>query len=121
MLVALVLMVINFILGWYVAIRLGYGPPNWQTALNLIIRMTTLQDYLNVSRDWIDRKAPLIDKLLNRLHVPKPIIFINTSPAEETDDAKQTEESADSQQSEEFSDAPLEQLLGVTEPQSVTG
>jgi hypothetical protein len=49
-------MVINIILGCYLAIRLGYGPPNWQKALNLIIPLKTLQDWLNDGRDWIEMK-----------------------------------------------------------------
>ena len=71
-------MVINIILGCYVAIRLGYGPPNWQTALNLVVPLTTLQDCLNDGRAWLEKKTPKIDKLLTKLHVPKPIIFIDT-------------------------------------------
>ena len=90
-------MVINTIIVCIVAIRLGYGPPNWQTALNLVVRVTTLQDQLNKGRYWLDQKARWADKLLHRLHVPKPIIIVYTLEEDETDDDqhnKQIDESA---------------------------
>ena len=79
-------MVINIIIGCYVAIRLGYGPPDWKTALNLVVRLTTLQDTLNASRDWVDKKVPWADKLLVRLRVPKPIIIVDAPEPEEEED-----------------------------------
>jgi hypothetical protein len=83
-------MVINIILGCYLAIRLGYGPPNWQKALNLIIPLTTLQDSLNDGRDWLEKKAPWTVKYLNRLHIPKPIIFVDvTAPEEGTEEEEE--------------------------------
>jgi len=84
-------MAANVIAGCYLAICLGYGPPNWQTALNLVVRVTTLQDSLNAGRDWLDKKAPWADKILNRLHVPKPIVIVDTSVIEETEVDKPAE------------------------------
>ena len=76
-------MAINIILGCYAAILLGYGPPNWQTALNQAVPLVTLQDYLNESRDWLVKKTPKIDELLNRLHVPQPIVFVDVTAVDE--------------------------------------
>ena len=109
-------MVINMIAGCYLAIRLGYGPPNWQTALNLVVRLTTFQDYLNEGRDWLDKKAPWADKLLNRLHVPKPITII------EIVDEDDRESSEHEGQNEELAAIPIEELLaeqlGIQIPES---
>ena len=68
--------VINIAVGCYLTIRLGFGPPNWQTALNLVVPVTTLQDWLNEGRAWLDMRAPWADKFLDRLHIPKPIIIV---------------------------------------------
>jgi hypothetical protein len=84
--VAALFVAINIIVGCYAAIRLGYGPPDWRTALNLVVRITTLQDRLNASRDWLDKKAPWADKLLDRLRVPKPIIIVDPSEEEKATD-----------------------------------
>jgi len=84
--IATVFVAINIIIGCYVTIRLGYGPPDWKTALNLVVRLTTLQDRLNASRDWIDKKAPWADKLLVRLRVPKPIIIVEVPEPEEKEE-----------------------------------
>ena len=97
--IAALFMVINFIAGCYVMIRLGYGPPNWQTALNQVVRLTTLQDQLNRGRNWLDKKAPWADKFLNRLNVPKPIVIVDTTPEEEEEEEeperKMSDEAAD--------------------------
>ena len=82
---------INVIVGCYVAIRLGYGPPSWQVALNLVVRVTTLQDWLNAGRDFLGKKARWADMLLVRLRVPKPIIIADT-PEETTDTTNETNE-----------------------------
>ena len=82
-------MVINIIVGCYVAIRLGYGPPNWQTALNQAVRLTTLQNYLNEGRDWLEKKAPWAERLLHRLHVPKPIIFVDVTVIEDEEEEEE--------------------------------
>ena len=86
-------MVINIIIGCYAAIRLGYGPPNWQTAFNQVIRLKTFQDCLNEGRDWLEKKAPWTEKLFNRLRIPKPIIFVDVSIMEE--EVEETEEEAE--------------------------
>ena len=86
---AALLTAINITLGCFIAIRLGYGPPNWQTALNLLVRLTTLQDYLNAGREWLEKKVPKVDKLLTRLPIPKPIIIIDTSPIEEEEEEEE--------------------------------
>jgi len=108
--------VINLIIGCYVMIRLGYGPPNWQTALNLIVRLTTLQDCLNGARDWLEQKAPWADKFLERLHVPKPIVIVDTTPVEEDEEEEEpVEEHADEEASNEeasngeVADVPVEE------------
>ena len=84
--IAALFMVINFIAGCYVMIRLGYGPPNWQTALNQVVRVTTFQNQLNKARDWLDKRAPWADSFLYRLNVPKPIIIVDTTPEEEEEE-----------------------------------
>jgi len=81
--IAILFVAINIIVGCYATIRLGYGPPDWKTALNLVVRITTLQDRLNASRDWLGNKAPWADKLLDRLRVPKPIIIVEAPEEEE--------------------------------------
>jgi len=98
-------MAINIIAGCYLAIRLGYGPPNWQTALNLLVRITTFQDRLNEGRDWLDNKAPWADKLLNRLNVPKPLMIVDVSAKDETDDGKH------GGKIDELAAIPIEELL----------
>ncbi|MCL2711438.1 MAG: hypothetical protein FWE95_11210 [Planctomycetaceae bacterium] len=100
--VAALFVATNIIIGCYVAIRLGYGPPDWKTALNLVVRVTTLQDRLNASRDWLDKKAPWADKLLVRLGVPKPIIIVDAPEPEEE------EEIANEISTNEISEVPEE-------------
>ena len=99
------LMVTNLIVGCYVAILLGYGPPNWQTALNLVVRLTTFQNNLNDGRDWLDKKAPWADKLLNRLNVPKPIVIVDVQGEKDTADGEYGE------QIDELAAIPIEELL----------
>ena len=115
---ALLFMGINILIGCYVAIRIGYGPPNWQTALNLVVPLTTLQNCLNDGRDRLDEKIPRADRLLNWLNVPKPIVMVDTSP-EETDVSEGFEEDEDSNDlpAEEFGDNPAGESLEI--PQSV--
>jgi len=72
-------MAINIILGCYAAIQFGFGPANWQTALNQVVPLTTFQDYLNAGLDWLEKKTPRVGELLNRLHVPKPIVFVDVT------------------------------------------
>ena len=100
------LMAINVILGCYVTVLLGYGPPNWQTALNQVVPLTVLQDYLNEGRDWLKKKAPKVDALLNRLHAPKPIIFIDTTVV---DDEEEIDDEEPEEQTEESSEASTEE------------
>ena len=103
-LVAALFVAVNVVMGCYLAIRFGYGPPNWQTALNLVVRLTTFQNCLNDGRDWLDKKAPWMDQFLNRLHVPKPIIIVDTTPEEEPDGEREEEsdEPTESDKSEEL-------------------
>jgi hypothetical protein len=68
--------IVNIVLGCYAAVRYGYGPPDWRTALNLVVRLTTLQRKINTLREVIDRKCPWADRMLNRLHIPKPIVIV---------------------------------------------
>jgi hypothetical protein len=114
---------INVIIVCYIMIRLGYGPPNWQTALNLIVPLTTLQDRLNDGRTWLDKKAPWSDKLLNRLHVPKPIMIIDTSPIEEEEEEPEEEmldevvdEQSGNEQANELAYVQVEAILNELEP-----
>ena len=107
------LMVTNIILACYVAIRLGYGPPNWQEALNLIIPLTTLQDHLNEGRDWLEEKAPWTERYISRLHLPRPIIFIDTSVIEE-DEGESGEEVLE--HDEGMSPIAVEQLWDALNP-----
>jgi len=76
-------MMINFIIGCYVAIRLGYGPPHWVYALNLVVRVTTFQHWLNTGRNWLEEKVPRTEKIFTRLQVPKPIIIVDVALPEE--------------------------------------
>jgi len=109
--VAALFMVINIIIGCYVAIRFGYGPPDWKTALNLVIRVTTLQDRLNEGRKWLDKKAPWTDRFLDRLHVPKPIIIVDIPEEEEENDeldgTSEANDKAADEQTEDFPDVPV--------------
>jgi diguanylate cyclase (GGDEF)-like protein len=82
-------MIANVLVACYFAIQFGYGPPDWRTALNLVVRLTTLQKRLNAGREWIDQKAPWLDKLLDRVHVPKPIVMVEIIDEYETE--KETE------------------------------
>ena len=125
MLIALLLAVFNFVLGCCLMIRLGYGPPNWQTALNLIIRLTTLQDFLNAVRDWLEQKAPWADRLFERLHVPKPIVIIDTTPEEDEEEEEVEEEEYIAEEPDESSEESPEtqneetQRSAVSEPENV--
>ena len=118
--IAVLFAVANVIVGCYIAIRLGYGPPNWQTALNLVVRVTTLQDRLNEGRDWLDRNAPWADRLLHRLRVPQPIIIVYPSEEEEEEIDNDVQIEEVGEQSEETTDSPIEPLPEEpqTEPQS---
>jgi len=118
LLVAALFMVINVIIGCYVAIRLGYGPPDWKTALNLVVRLTTLQDRLNAGRDWLDRKAPWTDKFLDYLNVPRPIIIVDV-PEEEAEIKEKEVEAEVIGEAEETGEAATEQAqTEQTEPLS---
>ena len=119
---ATLFMVINVIIGCYVAIRLGYGPPDWKAALNLVVRLTTLQDRLNAGRDWLDVKAPWANKVLDRLHVPRPIIIVDVPEEEEEETEKTDETSGLDDEIGEFSgennaidEAPVEQNVDFSE------
>ena len=105
-------MAINVILGCYVAIQFGFGPPNWQTALNQIVPLTTLQDYLSDGRDWLGKKVPKADGLFNRLRVPKPIVFIDTTVVAEEEEISDEEPEV---QAEESSDVPAEEASDGSE------
>lgn len=108
---------INVIIVCYIMIRLGYGPPNWQTALNLVVPLTTLQDHLNDGREWIDKHAPWADKLLNRIHVPKPIIIVDTTPIEEEEEVTdEMQDESENEQTGEAIDIPVEEILQVSNP-----
>ena len=102
-------MAINIVLGCYIAIRLGYGPPNWQTALNQVVRLTTLQNYLNAGRAWLEKKVPKVDQFLARLHVPKPIMIIDTSYVEDEEVEEEDEIMAVEGDSNEVSDEATEE------------
>ena len=109
-------MVVNIAVGCYAAVRLGYGPPNWQSALNLIVRLTTLQNSLNAGRDWLDKKAPWTEKYFDKLRIPKPIIIVDTTPVEEEPEAETingewTEEQDTEKQDEESSDKQADDVL----------
>ena len=106
--VAALFIAVNIIIGCYIAIRLGYGPPNWQTALNQVVRLITLQDYLNVGRSWLEKKAPWADKILDRFHVPKPIIIVDTTPEEEDEEEEIDEEVNEEVSAEITSEQPEE-------------
>ena len=120
-------MVINIILGCYLAIRFGYGPPNWQKALNLVVPLTMFQDWLNDGRDWLEEKAPWLVKYLDRLHIPKPLLFVDvTAPEEGTEEEEENvleEETADetngevpTDQTDEPPDSPADDSPSATTP-----
>ena len=117
-------MVFNIILGCCAAIRLGYGPPNWQTALNQVVLLTTFQDSLNDGRDWLEKNAPWTEKYLNRLRIPKPIIFVDVTvaleEAEQEDENVPDEEvasEADDEASADPIDKPLDNQAGALPPE----
>jgi hypothetical protein len=116
---------INVIIGCYVAICLGFGPPNWQTALNLVVPLTTLQSYYNDWRDWLDEKAPKIANLLNRCHVPKQIMLVDPSlpevPEPEEEYVEEAEETGDgeSETDEEPADETDSESTGTPDAQPV--
>ena len=90
--IIIVFTVVNIALGCYIAVRLGYGPPNWQSALNLIVRLTTLQNCLNAGRYWLDDKYPKAGAWLDRLRIPKPLVIVDTTPIEEEPESVAEEE-----------------------------
>ena len=98
---AALFMLINLLLGCYVAIRLGYGPPHWILALNLVVPATTFQNRLNEWRDWLEQKSPWIERLLLRWHVPKPMIFVDITAKEEGEKEELEEEAESKEKSEE--------------------
>ena len=114
------LMAINVILGCYVAILLGYGPPNWQTALNQVVALTTLQDDLNKGRNWLEKKAPKIDALLNRWHAPKPIIFIDVTVVDDEEEIDNEEPEEQTEELSDASDVPTEEALNEEESEQKT-
>ena len=124
--VVILFMLLNVIVGCALAIRLGYGPPDWKTALNLILPLTTLQDQLNAGRDWLERKAPWADKFLDRMQIPKPIIIVEVPETpEEEDEAEEEGEAIDEinetgevdaeggnvEQPEDFCEDAIEEIL----------
>ena len=109
--------VINVIIVCYFMIRLGYGPPNWQTALNLVVPLTKLQDHLNSWRDWIDKKARWADKLLCRMHVPKPIVIVDTTPTEEEYLGEEMQAESDVEPANEATDSATTNFLNELEAQ----
>ena len=96
-------MAVNIVAACYVVIRMGYGPPNWQSALNLVVRLTTLQDCLNEARDWLEEKYPRSKQLFDRLKIPKPIIIVDTTPL---DDEPPNDEPIDDEPIEEEDKEP---------------
>ena len=99
---------INIIVGCYVAVRLGYGPPDWKTALNLVVRVTMIQDWLNTGRDWLRKKVPRVDQFLDRLRVPKPIVIVEMpeeeAPEEETPKEGEMPEKVETSEEEPMND-----------------
>jgi len=97
-------MVINTIIACYVAIRLGYGPPHWVYALNLLVPVTSVQNWLNAARNWLEEKIPRIEKIFARLQVPKPIVIVDVTLPEEGTQVEEDEPTTES------SDAPKEDV-----------
>jgi hypothetical protein len=98
---------INILLGCYVAIRLGYGPPHWVYALNLVVRVTTFQNWLNAARTWLEEKIPRTEKLFTRLRVPKPIIIVDvTLPEEGSKEEEEETGEVNEESAEEMSETP---------------
>ena len=119
-------MAINVIISCYIAVRLGFGPPDWKTALNLVVRVTTLQDRLNAGRDWLGKKVPKADKLLDRLHIPKPIIIVeepeeSEKPAEEeqTGETDKTEQTGENDKVS-AEDVPAASVAGPLDPKDAS-
>ena len=105
--------VVNTIVGCCLAIRFGYGPPHWITALNLVVPAVEFQDWLNDSRDRLELKAPWTKKIFDRLNIPHPVIFIDVSAVEllEGEDEEENTEELDgvTEEGVEESDAPAEE------------
>jgi hypothetical protein len=115
-LVVALFIAINIIVGCYTMIRLGFGPPDWKTALNLVFRVTTIQDQLNAGRNWLAQKAPKIDTLLTRLCVPQPIIIVQMPKRETNDETGENNGNSVIEQSEEFVDASADVIQMEPEP-----
>ena len=115
--VVVLFVTINLVVGCYFAVRCGYGPPDWKTALNLAVRVTTLQDRLNAGRDWLAIKAPRVDKFLDRLLIPKPIIIVDMPERQETnDEVGEMKNKSVSEQADEFTGGAFDGLLDELAP-----
>ena len=97
-------MVINTIIGCYWAIQFGYGPPHWIKALNLIVPVTSFQNWLNEGRNWLEEKIPRTAKFFTRLHIPKPIILVDVTLPEEGEEKKEEQEEGNEVQEETTAD-----------------
>ncbi|GHT14473.1 hypothetical protein FACS1894170_11510 [Planctomycetales bacterium] len=81
-------MLTNIIAGCYLAMHFGYGPPDWKHGLNLVVKLTDLQQYLNAARQRIIAKYPAAAKIFKQLHVPEkielvPVVRMRQSDADE--------------------------------------
>lgn len=111
-----VFVVANILIGCYVAIRLGYGPPHWVTALNLVVPALELQNRLNAGRDWLEEKIPWTIKLFKRFDLPNPIIFIDISAVEDTESEEETPETTESEETVESEDHSTDEPMSSDEP-----
>jgi len=111
---------VNIIIGCYVAIRLGYGPPDWKTALNLVVPVTALQDSLNAGRDYLEKKAPWADRLLVRWRVPRPIIIV-VPTVEKEEDEEIDENGENGEVNDEQADAGVVTDSAITQNGSFSG
>jgi diguanylate cyclase (GGDEF)-like protein len=100
-------MTVNIVVGCLVAIQLGYGPPDWKIALNLVIKLTVIQKYLNQSRRWVDQKSPAVAKLLTQIHVPEVFELVPASSSIQP----AGEESQFDSQIEKLAATPVENLM----------
>jgi diguanylate cyclase (GGDEF)-like protein len=78
-------MLTNIIAGCCLAMHFGYGPPDWKHGLNLIVKLTDLQQYINTARQRIVAKYPAAKKIFERLHIPEEIEIVPVVQMRQTD------------------------------------
>ncbi|MDR3233475.1 MAG: diguanylate cyclase [Planctomycetaceae bacterium] len=74
--VVCLVMVTNIIAGCLLAIHFGYGPPDWKLGLNLVVRLSDLQNRCNAVRKLVNERYPVSEKYFTLLHIPNQISLV---------------------------------------------